>query len=642
MGIYNEEKFNNFISKKDYFGAANYLKGIKVEGYDKQREAYSLINDLEREGNIRESLYGRMDVRTQQAYDFINAYDGNDVIPYSQGNYTNTYGDIYNNKINGLIGTRRKSGSTKIDEIYPIKSLSFYITDTAVLDQFRTNANIDDLRNNELGINFEQLKNNQGYKLTIDKDNPNLLKVYSAIKKTRNENGMHWYDYLTNTSFYKSFGYMVNTIMGRDAEVPNELRDDIKIEGNVDVNMIDNLTDFRDNAYDSANAIYQNYIDEYKQKFPNLNNASIEKLADDATNVLLRQNGLSNMGVLNDKTKISEDDLNLNLLDDALDEIENARNIVNDFNEKEDERKNNVLLKNLHVTPFLTSGQAKAYDDLNAGKIKPTEYDNISERIQTACNRILANCDLTQYEVYSYNLDSDEGVRLSRTDNVDIPELQAEMLIAAKEGRLEQSVAYNGGDIGTSFRIIGKTSSKQNDDNFSTKKGEKDKRIFVKGLFNENYEDSIKHDTKAQAMVKNADMQEYAYATAISDTEKVGYDINGQPYRKYVNPYTKKWEIQPISEQEVLDKLHDNIIAENTVFEAMARDNGDKDDNFYTSVFDAFAEEAAEDKMPIGYSLDIDRIKYKNSLYQRMMYIFNKYMRLRNSDSIVDDEFDNQ
>lgn len=609
---YNKDVFNKYINKKDYFGAADYLRSFKAKTVDGQKQINGYIKQLERDGNIQSALYGRMDNDTKQAYDFIKAYDNGDTNPISNNEYKNIYADNYSNTINGFSGQHIIRTNTDIlkKDFMPISSLSFYIEDKDVLDNFSSNLGIQDIRNNELNINFEQIKGNQGYKLTIDKDNPNFLKVYDAVRKTRHDD-----------SVYSNFWDRLIDNLTR-----SERHASIRIEGTVDENIAKGLSNFTDitalNTYNISNVGGQYNHNVHSD----LSNYNYRNDVQKAHNIPI-------------KKTYAEGELNLDALNKELDEINDAREKVKRFNEQEQERLSTRKQK-IVTTGFLSAYHVALTDAYNAGKIKSTEeYNRLLNASDEQYNRVLVGSDWTQAEVYSWDLDSNEGKLLKRTDNAKIPDLQAEFEIALNDNRVQKQLAYMGGELGTLITIIGKPSSEKNNDDYSTKKGEKNKQIFLKGVFSGTYEDSYKLDTKTQAMTENEDMQYYGYSKSVSDTERVGYDNNGQAYSTTFDPITKQWYTHYITEEQILNKLNDNIIIENTVLKAMENDDGNKDINYYNTIFDAFAKQAMLERLPEGVYPEKERIKYKNDIYQRMLKLFAKYKYMQDT-SLNDDEED--
>lgn len=624
---YNSDVFDKYINKKDYFGAANYLRSTKPTTVVGQRKVNDYIKRLEREGNIQEALYNRMDNNTKQAYDFIKAYDSGNTNPISNGEYKNMYADNYSNAINGFSGQAiiRTNTERIKGQFAPISSLSFYIEDKDILDDFNSNLGIQDIRNNNLNIKFEQIKDNQGYKLTINKDNPNFLKVYDAVRKTR-------YDDSADTGFWDR---IINSFKRRPTS--------IRIEGNVDEKILSALS----GGYSDNNALSNPITSRVSQE-------TYSQLRDKGYNIdaaiATRDNIFNNNKQLKEsvsqvasqyKKTYGEDELNLDALDRELDEINDAREKVNEFNAQEQER-HNTRKQKLVTTGFLSAYHVALQDAYNEGKIKPATYEALLEESDNQYNRVLIGSDWAQSEVYSWDLDSGEGKILKRTDNDKIPDLQAEFEIALHDNRVNKQLAYMGGELGTLITIYAKPSSEKNNNTYSTKNGEKNKQIFLKGIFSGTYEDAYKLDTKVQAMTENEDMQYYGYSKSVSDTEKVGYDDNGQPYAKTFDSATKQWYKHYISEEQILDKLDDNLIIENTVLKAMENDDGNKDDTYYTTIFDAFAKKAMIDKLSEEMYPEKERIKYKNNMYQRMLNLLVKYKNLQNLSLNDDDKEENE
>lgn len=621
---YNADTFDKYINKKDYFGAANYLRSTKPATLDGQKKVNDYIKRLEREGNIQEALYNRMDNNTKQAYDFIKAYDSGNTNPISNGDYKNMYADNYSNVINGFSGQQIIRTNTEFHkgQFAPISSLSFYIKDEDVLDDFSSNLGIQDIRNNKLNINFEQIEGNQGYKLTIAKDNPNFLKVYDAVRKTR-------YDDSADTSFWDS---IVNMFRRRPTS--------IRIEGNVDEKLLSMISDGQSNDNVFSNTVtdktYNGYVEQLLAKGYNEDKAysTVDNIFENDKQLKEQTSQVASQY----KKTYKEGELNLDALDRELDEIDDAREKVNEFNEQEQER-HDTRKQKLVTTGFLSAYHVALTDAYNAGKIKPATYKALLEESDNQYNRVLVGSDWTQSEVYSWDLDSDEGRLLKRTDNDDIPDLQAEFEIALNDNRVTKQLAYMGGELGTLITIAGKPSSEKNNDDYSTKKGEKNKLIFLKGVFSGTYEDAYKLDTKTQAMTENEDMQYYGYSKKVSDTEKVGYDDNGQAYSKTFDPTTKQWYTHYITEEQILNKLNDNLIIENTVLKAMENDDGNKDITYYNAIFDAFAKQAMIERLPEDVYPEKERIKYKNDIYQRMLKLLARYKYIQDT-SLNDDEED--
>lgn len=595
MATFDTNVLQTYYDNRNYRGAIEYLKSFKAVDAQAQRRVNERIAQLERDAALQESLITSSPNEDIEAFNFMQGIYNNGTLPknvdiiYNKGTkderkvpQRNAYGQSYLNDINNLQTNR---GKTRLNRIaIDLNSEEDLLSITKELGFNNINAN-------NLGIEYQALGENQ-HRLVMNKDNKNLYKLINAADKISTRK--------------------VSDILGNIAMQMGAYG----ATGAVAGSMIPGLGNIVGGIIGLGAGLIGSVGEEIYYKIHNDNKLHI-KAIDDGNNVY------------------DENQFN----------VDNIRNAVKTVNEAEERYKKLINLREREheftsevvSSQFLGSGHAEAYNDLMSGKISQEAYDKVTKNWEDYYERLIQNSDFNQYDVYAWSLDSKENRLMRKVDSKDIDDLQAEVLLAMKEGRLSQALAFVDGDIGTKLTIIPKNSSEKGSDEWSNKKGEVYKEVFIQGLFDESADAVFNRDTKTKAAKQNADMKRFNYEQTLSNDVIVGYDKEHGSYIKI--PDNRGGFIKnAIPESEILRTLNEAAIIDNSVNEILA--NMDKNGNLYPirqngqqvtltveQMLKTFAAAGTAEMFPEGSTTDVGKAYYENALYRKMLNIVNMYRK---------------
>ncbi len=583
MANIDEQTLQSYYDSRNYAAAAEYLRTAVAKDYRSQQQLNAHIRQLERDAAIQQSMYAGLDNDQKEAYAFMQGINGNGVIPRNRTikvngvdtQETNSYGTNYLHYINSL-----KSNDGKA-----LDRIAVTINSDDDLHLLASSLGYDNINSNDLGISYQALGDGK-HRVIISRDNKNLYKLLSTVNDLSSKSGLSIVGNIaTQTAIGTTAGTGVGSMFAGVGAAPGAI---IGAASGL-------LTGVGSEIYDAITN--SNRFDVY---------------------------GISPDGKFYDK-----DNFNYDSLKNAMSEVNKANEIYNSVNKTKQQEQ--TFTTETVVTQFLGAGHAEAYKALQQGKIDQTTYDKIAKNWEDAYDRLISSADFTKHQVYAWSADSGEGVNLTKTDNADIPDLKGEVLLAMKEGRVSKALCVKDGEIGTLLTITPQTDK---EGNWSEKKGEIQKQIFIQGLFEGTAEQAFEADTKTKAARQNADMKRWNYEQSLPNGVTVGYS-GGIPYIKKANA-NNSTNISTCSEDDLLRNLNESAILENSVLEVLANldDNGElpyqtingrRVKPTVESMLNAYSIAATNEMFPKGSTTERERIQYQNNMYNAMQALYRRY-----------------
>ena len=582
MADIDQQVLQSYYDSRNYAAAAEYLRTATAKDYRSQQQLNAHIRQLERDAAIQNLLYANLDSNQKEAYEFMQALNGNGSIPRNrnitvngvQTKQMNNYGTNYLAYMNSL----KSNDGTALDRI------AVNINSDDDLSLLASALGFDNINSNDMGISYQSLGDGK-HRVIIGRDNKNLYKVLNAVNNISSRSG---WDIANNiagkTALMGTAGAAVGAPFAGVGAAPGAI-----VGGAV---------------------------------------GFVGGIGEEIYNAVSNSNRFDIYGVAPSGKIYSTDEFNYSNLEAAMDEVNKANEIYLDINENKE--KEQTFTTETVVTQFLGAGHAEAFKALQQGKIDQTTYDKIVKNWEDAYDRLLSSADFTKHEVYAWSADSGEGVNLTKVDNADIPDLKGEVLLAIKEGRVSKSLCVKDGEIGTLLTITPQTIN----GDWSKAKGEVQKQIFIQGLFEGTAEQAFEADTKSQAARQNADMKRWNYEQKLSSGVTVGYS-EGTPYIKAPDA-NGKMAISTISEDDMVRNLNEAAILENSVLEVLA--NLDENDELpyqtingkrvrlsVESMLNAYSIAATNEMYPKGSTTERERIQYQNNMYNAMKALYDRY-----------------
>ena len=583
MANIDKQVLQSYYDSRNYAAAAEYLRMATAKDYISQQQLNAHIRQLERDAAIQNSIYANLDNNQKEAYEFMQGLNGNGSIPRNQNimingiqtKQTNNYGTNYLAYMNSL----KSNDGTALDKI------AVNINSDDDLALLTSTLGFNNINSNDMGLSYQALGDGK-HRVIISRDNKNLYKVLNAVNDISSRNG---WDIANNiagkTIIMGGTGAAAGAPFSAVGAIPGA------IVGGV-VGFVGGIGEEIYNAVSNANK-----FDIY--------------------------------GVAPDGTIYSKDDFNYENLEAAMNEVNKANKIYSAINENK--AKEQTFTTETVVTQFLGAGHADAFKALQQGKIDQTTYDKITKNWEDAYDRLVSGADFTKHEVYAWSADSGKGINLEKVDNINIPDLKGEVLLAMKEGRVSKSLCVKDGEIGTLLTITPQTDK---DGNWSDAKGDIQKQIFIQGLFEGTAEQAFEADTKTKAARQNADMKRWNYEQKLSSGVTVGYS-EGTPYIKAPDE-NGNMAISAISEDDMVRNLNESAILENSVLEILA--NLDENDELpYQTIngkrvrpsieymLTAYSIAATNEMYPKGSTTERERIQYQNNMYNAMKSLYDRY-----------------
>lgn len=595
MAQFNPQELQVYFDTRNYAGAAEYLRKTKAKDYASQLALNSKIHDLEKLAAKQKSIYSNLDNDQQQAYDFMSAMFGEGSIPRNrtyiengqERTQVNNYGTEYLNKINNL---RSDNGNN-------IKRIAIDIENDDDLEALSKSLGYGNINDNTLGVSVINLGKNKGNRLIIDSSNKNLYKVLSATNKLSDKSGLDIINDIGGeaTKWGLGTGAIGATIGSVVPGVGTTAGGAIGGLGGMLVGVI------KGGADEISNAIYRS--NKYKIK------------------------GIDSKGNVYDDGDFNYDDLQ-----DAIEIGDKANSIMEDVKATKT-RQQNFVAESV-VSNFLGAGHAEAYKLYKQHKIDLNAYNKIEANWKKTYDTLINQADFTQKEVYAWSADSGEGVNLKSVKNELIPDLKGEIIAAMHDNRVTYSLCVSDGELGTLITISPKAQSGDDKTDWSKKKGEIQKQIWVKGLFEGTAERAFESDSKTKAARDNADMKKFNYELSLVNGKTVGYKPGTGAYSKTTDKngntiYTS------ISEEEMIHNLNENNIIEEGALAALNSLNNDSDNYNTSNIMDrinSLAISATNELYPQGSATDTEREYYANEISRTMANLVARYNKLQNQE----------
>lgn len=593
MAEFNSQELQVYFDTRNYAGAADYLRKTKAKDYASQLALNSKIHNLEKLAAKQKSIYADLDSDQQQAYDFMSAMSGEGGIPRTrvykengqERRQVNNYGTEYLNKISNL----------KSDDGNNINRIAIDIENDDDLKALSKSLGYGNIYDNTLGISVVSLGKDKGNRLIIDSSNKNLYKLLSATNKLSDKSGWDIFNNMSNEAIkFGSIGAVPGAAIG--STVPGI--------GTMAGGAIGGLGGMlvglaKGGGDEISDAIYRS--NKYKIK------------------------GIDSQGKLYD-----DGDFNYGDLQDAIEIGDKANNIMEDVKATKT-RQQNFVAESV-VSNFLGAGHAEAYKLYQQHKIDADTYNKIQDNWKKTYDTLINQADFTQKEVYAWSADSGEGVNLKPVKNELIPDLKGEVMSAMHDNRVTYSLCVSDGELGTLITIAPKAESGDGKTDWSKKKGEVQKQVWIKGLFEGTAERAFESDTKTKAARDNADMKKFNYELSLVNGNTVGYKPGTGAYSKSTDKngntiYTS------ISEEEMIHNLNENNIIEEGALAALNSLNNDSNNYNTSNIMDrinSLSISATNELYPQGSATDTEREYQANRIAMVMANLVGRYYKLQN------------
>lgn len=595
MAQFDSQELQVYFDNRNYAGAADYLRKTKAKDYASQLALNSKIHDLEKLAAKQKSIYNTLDNDEQQAYDFISAMNGEGSIPRTrvykengqERRQVNNYGTEFLNKISNL----------KSDDGHDINHIAIDIDNADDLEALSKNLGYKNIIDNDLGISVVNLGKNKGTRLIISNANKNIYKLLSATNK------------LSDKSGWDIFG-------------------DISAEGVKGA---------------SIGAVPGGALGSFVPGIGTIAGAGIGGLggmlvglikggSDEISNAIYRSNKYKIKGIDADGKVYNDGAFNYDDLQDAIKIGDKANDVMEEIKSTKTTEQNYVTES--VVSNFLGAGHAEAYKLYKQHIINLDTYKKIEDNWKKTYDGLINQADFTQKEVYAWSADSEEGVNLKSVDNKDIPDLKGEVMAAMHDNRVTYSLCVSDGEIGTLITIAPKNQSGADKNDWSSKKGEIQKQIWIKGLFEGTAERAFEADSKTKAARDNADMKKFNYELSLVNGKTVGYKPELGAYAKNTDKngntvYTR------ISEEEMIRNLNENNIIEEGALTALNSLNNDPNNYNTSNIMDrinSLAISATNELYPQGNATDTEREYYANEIARTMANLVARYYKLQNQE----------
>lgn len=593
MAEFNSQELQVYFDTRNYAGAADYLRKTKAKDYASQLALNSKIHDLEKLAAKQKSIYADLDSDQQQAYDFMSAMSGEGGIPRTrvykengqERRQVNNYGTEYLNRISNL----------KSDDGNNINRIAIDIENDDDLKALSESLGYGNIYDNTLGISVVSLGKDKGNRLIIDSSNKNLYKLLSATNKLSDKSGWDIFNNMSNEAIkFGSIGAVPGATIGSIVPgIGTMAGGAIGGLGGMLVGLVKGGGD------EISDAVYRS--NKYKIK------------------------GIDSQGKLYD-----DGDFNYGDLQDAIEIGDKANNIMEDVKATKT-RQQNFVAESV-VSNFLGAGHAEAYKLYQQHKIDADTYNKIQDNWKKAYDTLINQADFTQKEVYAWSADSGEGVNLKPVKNELIPDLKGEVMSAMHDNRVTYSLCVSDGELGTLITIAPKAESGDDKTDWSKKKGEVQKQVWIKGLFEGTAERAFESDTKTKAARDNADMKKFNYELSLVNGNTVGYKPGTGAYSKSTDKngntiYTS------ISEEEMIHNLNENNIIEEGALAALNSLNNDSNNYNTNNIMDrinSLAISATNELYPQGSATDTEREYQANRIAIVMANLVERYYKLQN------------
>lgn len=598
-------KFNSNILQQ-YYDSNNYGEAIKYIQNFKAKDAQSAvilnqeIDKLKVLDAKQKSLISTADKDDKEAYFFMQAITGNGIIPRNR--------DIFRKNADGSVSQiehqRNSIGQEYIDFLNntitndgkKINKIAFEIKDEDFLTSIAANLNIDDISNNNLGINVTTLSNGNK-QLEIGLDNHNLYKIVDSINKTKD---VPIQEMINRMIIGTSTGVGVGASIG--TAIPGV--------GNLVGGVLGGGTGF---VAGTTSAIEKQ-----------LNNNSLIEIK----------------GIDSDNNVRNKDEFNYNNITDAVNLTLDAEERYNDLLKKQESEAEDVYT-DIETTGFVSPRHKLANDFLKNGDVDIDEYNKIISILDDQYDKLFDNANFAQYDCYAYtfnpsdNDEVEEGVHFSKVDNEKVPDLQARIKAAKAEDRVTYTFAQSDGDLGTLITIQPKADKGV----WSSAKDKQEVRVFVKGLFTQEDQIAAEQSTKFKATKLNSDMKRYNYELNLDSGITVGRDKEIGAYATVLDENNIPQRV-PISDEKMLGYLNEHYILQDALNSAILYNNGkggldipDSTGKTTTTSIDDYCNtiaKATTDELFANIpSDDVTRYSYQHNFYLRL----KKLIESRNNKS---------
>ena len=214
---YNQEIYDDYMSRHDYEGAAKYVAKFRGKTRDEQNALNSAIVSLQKQGRIYNAIVNKVNPEERSAIGFYTAIKNHTALPKD-----NPYTKRYVDSVNKLGNNDDKQATSvmikfepKVNRRYGIFGIDWLAKDTEYKDDsftlFKSLNKLDDNTLNKMGV---IVNNNNGVTyMVIDKANPYYADIMMGLNDVDTNHSSDSYKPIDpNTICQKRF-----SLAGRDS-----------------------------------------------------------------------------------------------------------------------------------------------------------------------------------------------------------------------------------------------------------------------------------------------------------------------------------------------------------------------------------------------------------------------------------------
>lgn len=602
-----KEEYKEFINNNDYEGLANRLNKIVCNSKSEQIRLDKTIEEVRAEGKRKQELLTYADKDQQKAINFLSALNGDKNFPGLISQKDNNGDDIkssqnefsvdYIKAINqlGSKTTGKKHEMFGKDVLLPVtyNPIEFAVNRTLAIGTKKAKQYANQLAD----YVFPR------YKVPTESNNPDDIATSIAIRfegKVNKRYGLSFDNFATD-EVYKDSGYDV--FLKQTGLTEQDLRNKrIKIskdptDANATIITLDKSNPDFINIIRSLNTITttEDSSGEARYKIAGINSkGKYIKYANDSEATKYEGNSPLNVFTTSDRSKSDGIFYDPNYISDSWKALKDIEYKAKRYQE-EVENKTKKIYKDVAV-PSIISNTLGARDAeiekrYAKGLLDSSTYNNLKTQNNAVFERALMNYSLTQYTMYTNDLDSDDYVTLHNLNkSKDKADTQEIIRNAIGTNRLSFSAAMINGKRGTMITIKPIMSKDTETGNDVEDIKQHTRQIFIENLFNNSVEESINRNTLTKTAYEYSQMLTYGYDLNIPEEGKLKVLGNNQA----ILTTTSGDEIYINDEKEIKQKIHKAVLIKDaaknlnyTIFDA----NGKRRTDINNDSFKRISEE---------------------------------------------------
>ena len=466
---YNQEIYDDYMSRHDYKGAAAYVSKFRGKTRDEQNSLNSAVITLQKQGRIYNAVVNQANPDQRSALGFYTAIKNHTALPQD-----NPYTKKYVDAVNKLGNSDDKQATfvmiqfePKVNRRYGQFGIDWLAEDTEYKDDsftlFKSLNKLDDASLGKLGVSTG-FNNGVPY-MIIDKANPHYADIMMGLDNVDTNHTSDSYQPLDpNTVGQKRF-----YIAGIDAKGH-------RIQGGRD--LMGRHEDTMNNSEQSI--LYSLTLGQF------------------TTNDRLITKHFKNPDV--------NGSFNKDYYNEMTNTINQAKDITDDLYKNINKRASDTAQSSIVVgTLGARDGQLRGM--LDTGQMSIEDYEKYHKDLKETYDRLLTQSNFNQYEMYANDPDEKDDRSLKTIDNDKKSELEQIIKANVGTGNLEYSAAMIGNKVGTMITIKPHVKKDENDLGGDGK----ERQFFIFNLFKDSAEESFNSNSKTRAAAELNNMQVYNY-----------------------------------------------------------------------------------------------------------------------------------